>query len=164
MAFVKIMISTLLIISLGVMSFIRSSLYESDVTLWRDAVAKSPGKYRPNNEAGDSLGKTDRLDEAIRYLERAIAINPNEPAALNNLANIYNRQDRRGEALALIHRALFLDPGHVPARYNLAIYYYEKGMTAEASREYATIIQLEPESKEADFARQMLFLMQQRLQ
>jgi len=164
MANVKIMLSMLLIVSLGAMSFLRASLYESDVTLWRDAVAKSPVKYRPNNEAGDSLGKTDRLDEAIRYLERAIAINPNEPAALNNLANIYNRQDRRGEALALIDRALSLDPAHVPARFNLAMYYYEKGMTAEASREYVMIIQLEPQSKEADFARQMLVLMQQRLQ
>ena len=135
---------------------VRTGVFESEITMFADAAAKSPDKARPHNNLGDALRKAGRVEEAAAHFERALAIKPDYPDALNNLATVYNHYGRRQDAIALLSSCLALEPGHLQARYNLAMTYYESGMPAEAAVQYRMVMQLAPLSHEAAFARSML--------
>ncbi len=128
--------------------------------MWQDTVKKAPGKARPHNNFGHALKEKKRIEEALIHFEWAIRLDPDYTDALNNLATIYGTLGKREEALALLHKTLSLNPNHISARYNLAINYYEMGMLTESVNEYNTILELDPLCKEAQFARQMLRLIQ----
>ena len=136
--------------------FLRGSVFQDSVTLYRDTAVKSPHKARPHNNLGDSLLRAGRFSEARPALIRAIGLQPDYPDALNNLATLYNREGRIDEAIRLLGDALSLDPGHIQARFNLAMTYYEAGMSTDAAVQYRMIIQLAPMSHEAAFSRRML--------
>jgi tetratricopeptide (TPR) repeat protein len=148
----------LAVLLFAVSSFVRSAVYQTEVTLYSDIVAKSPDKARPHNNLGHALKEEHRIPEAQIQLEQALALKPDYPDALNNLGTIYSSIGRRQEGHALLERALQIDPGHVQARYNMAMQYYENGMIPEAEREYQLLIRLAPQSKEAGFAYKMLAL------
>ncbi len=148
----------LVVILFTVLSIVRAAVYETEVDLYADVVAKSPNKARPRNNLGNALKEEHRIPEAMVQLERAIALKPDYPDALNNLGTVYISLGRRQEGLAMLQRALELDPGHLQAHFNLAMQYYEMGMFAEAVREYRLLIDLSPRSKEAAFASKMLAL------
>ena len=134
------------------LSFLRSAVYDTEVTLYADIVAKSPQKARPHNILGNALREMHRFAEAQAQLELAIA--------LNNLGAVYNSIGRRQEGLALLQRALQLDPGNLQARSNVALQYFENGMVSQAEQEYQTIIRIAPRSKEAIFAMNMLAMIE----
>lgn len=155
-------IMTVMLATLMMMSIVRSSVYEDELTLYTDIVSRSPNKARPHNNLGEALKKAGRFDEAGARFERALALQPNYPDALNNLATIYNKSGRKEEALQLLLQALALVPGHLQARYNLAITFYERGMLHESAQQYELIIELAPYSKEGAFARTMLSVIRKR--
>ncbi len=134
----------------------RLLLYESETTLWADAVAKSPGKARPHNNYGHALKEAHRAEEARPHFEQAIALKPDYADALNNLATLYGGDGNKNNARILLNQVLAIDPGHLQARSNLALNLYEAGLRDDAVREYSIIISYSPLSKEAAFARSML--------
>ncbi len=138
----------------------RSAAFEDERALWLDTAAKSPGKARPHNNFGHALKDLGEFDDAMLQFEWAIRIDPEYPDALNNLATMYGNMGRKDAALALLQKTIVLNPGHVAARFNLALRYYESGLFTEAIREYDAIIEINPYSKEAAFARQMLGMIQ----
>jgi Flp pilus assembly protein TadD len=153
---VQLLISVLLLAVLSAASWKRNTIYADAVTLWRDAALKSPNKARTHNNLGLMLKERDRLPEAMREFERAVELQPVNAFALNNLATIYCGIGRREECAALLRKAVSLKPDYLKARYNLAMYYYEKGLFSEALREYEAIVQIDPSSNEAAFARPMI--------
>ena len=162
MARYRLIVTAALVVVLSVITIDRSAVYDDEISLYTDMVAKSPHKARPHNNLGDALKKAGRFKEAGPHFERALELQPAYPDALNNLATIYNRSGRRQEALQLLLRALALEPGHRQARSNLAMTYYEQGMLYEAEQQFSFIIQAAPYSREAVFARKMLSLIQRR--
>jgi len=153
-------LSTAIIIVLCVFTFLRSAVYEDEVTLYTDIVAKSPNKARPHNNLGDALKKAGKVREATPHFVRALELQPEYPDALNNLATIYNSSGRGQEAVQLLTQALALDPGHLQARFNLAFSLYEKGLLADAEQHFAILAQTAPTSKEGVFSFKMLSLIQ----
>lgn len=134
----------------------RSMVYIDEMTLWSDAVAKSPAKARPLTMVGLEFQKRFDNDKAILYFEQAVKAQPDCPEALNNLANLYVQSGRRDLAVELFQRAVLSAPRSLPFRSNLAITYYSAGMLDKSKNEYAIIITLAPRSPEAAFARYML--------
>jgi protein O-mannosyl-transferase len=153
---VRLIIMAGLLALLCTLSWMRSETYLTMISLWQDAVGKSPNKARPHNNLGLALKHEGRLDEATEQFERAIQLEPNDPGALNNLAIIFSGRGRKIEAVALFQKEISAYPKHINARYNLALLYYELGRFPDAEREYAAIVEGWPDTGEADFARQML--------
>jgi Flp pilus assembly protein TadD len=153
---IQLLISVVLLAVLSAASWKRNTIYADAVTLWRDAALKSPNKARTHNNLGLMLKERDRLPEAMREFERAVELQPVNAFALNNLATIYCGIGRREECGALLRKAVSLKPDYLEAHYNLAMYYYEKGLFSEALREYEAIVQIDPSSNEAAFARPMI--------
>lgn len=77
-----------LVIILGVLSFMRSSVYKDEMTLWGDTVLKSPYKARPHHRLGFALMMAGHLQAAAMHFETAIAMRPDYTYALNNLATV----------------------------------------------------------------------------
>lgn len=140
-------------------SVARNSIYESEVALYTDIVAKSPDKARPHNNLGDALKKAGNFEKAGPHFERALQIQPIYPDAMNNLATIYGSSGRRGEALQLLGQALNYDPNHRQARFNLAMIFFEQGMYDEARQQFSILCTVAPQSKEASFSQKMLNMM-----
>ena len=154
----RLALGIIILLVLCALSFIRSAIYEDEVSLYTDIVSKPPGKARPHNNLGDALKKANRVSEAEPCFRRALELQPAYPDALNNLATIYNSTGRGKEGLELLSQALALDPGHLQARFNLAFVLYEKGMLADAELHFAILIQTAPLSKEGVFSQKMLGL------
>ena len=77
----------------------------------------------------------DREDEAIRLLERAIAVCPDHADSYESLGVILGRHHRYDEAIALMKRLLEVDPSSVMAHTNLSLYFNRQGRIVDAERE-----------------------------
>jgi hypothetical protein len=71
--------------ALIVLSFARNVVWMSPLTLWLDAVEKSPDKARPHANLGSAYYKANLLNEAVEESCRALALAPDDATANNNL-------------------------------------------------------------------------------
>ena len=73
------------LLGLGAVTFMRNEVWRTHVSLWSDAVAKSPRKARAYANLGQALFLAGHVDEAIsRYCE-ALALDPQYTHARVNL-------------------------------------------------------------------------------
>lgn len=112
--------ATLLSVVLAAASFTRNTVWQSELTLWADAAAKSPGKARPLNNLGAALSDAGRPDEAIATLESAIRAHPRHADAYYNLGRVYLNQRQHEAAIILFRTAIALKPDYADAHSNLA--------------------------------------------
>lgn len=68
-------------------SFIRLSVWDTDMALWKDAVEKSPGKARPWNNLGIAYVENKEYDKGQKAFAKAVDLNPKYFQAHENLAN-----------------------------------------------------------------------------
>lgn len=66
----------------------RNTVYYSEVALWEDTVAKSPGKARAWNNLGFAYQMEGRGDDAVHAYCTAIRLDPAHVKAHNNLARL----------------------------------------------------------------------------
>jgi tetratricopeptide (TPR) repeat protein len=69
---------------------------------------------------GDLLYDRDRQEEAVRWWERAIAVDPREAYAYNDIANHYGHYGRADKALRYYEKAIELAPTEPMFRFNWA--------------------------------------------
>ena len=79
----------LLILLFSYWTYERSSIWGDPISLWMDAVKKSPFKARPHNNLGFAYQEKGRFNEAIKEHQKALAINPNYALAHYNLGLAY---------------------------------------------------------------------------
>jgi Flp pilus assembly protein TadD len=160
MSQIRFLISVLLLLVLGSASWMRSSIYNGPIAIWKDAALKSPNKARVHDNLGVVLKRRGRIPEAMQEFKRAVQLDPDDPLALNNLATIYCSIGRRQECGALLQKATSIMPDYLDARYNLAIYYYDEGLLDESLQEYNAVIRIAPASQDSAFAQKMLVYIQ----
>jgi lipoprotein NlpI len=74
------------------MTFQRNTLYQDQVSLWSDTVAKSPHKARPHNNLGHAYALQGEWDRAIDEFRLAVQLDHHYTLAQNNLRNAYLHQ------------------------------------------------------------------------
>ena len=72
----------LMVLSFCGMTLKRNQVWQSEVALWRDSVAKSPEKCRPHLNLGMALYSENQWDEALKMLNKALEIKPDLPQGL----------------------------------------------------------------------------------
>ena len=90
----------------------RNRIWNDDLLLWRDTVAKSPGKARPHYNLGVALLREGQVGEAGESFRAAASLDPEDDynwAALGYLSELEG--DRAG-ARAHYGRAVGLNPGN----------------------------------------------------
>ena len=108
--------NTILVISIFVsiifsgLTIQRNKIWASEVLLWNDTVNKSPQKIRPVINLGHAYTTAGNIDLAIKYFEKALALNPNIFATNYNLGNLYLKRGEEGDALRLLQTAALIRP------------------------------------------------------
>jgi protein O-mannosyl-transferase len=85
-----------LIVSLGLFTVERNSVYRSEISLWEDTALKSPGKARAFNNLGYAYFLAGRTGEARKAYHEALRIDPAHELARNNLGLLDAKGDRPG--------------------------------------------------------------------
>ena len=140
--------AALLIIVLCGATLLRNRVWQSEISLWRDAAMKSPAKVRPRQNLALYYGKEGRLDEARRELEMAIAIEPRNFELHNNLGILYKQQGDFKRAIQEYQTVLQLEPADAMARYNLGNVYLAQERNDDALREYGECLRIIPQYDE----------------
>jgi len=142
---------------LAFVSFNRNKVWADELTLWEDCVKESPNKSRVNANLGRVYGSMGKLNEAVYYLSRAIAISPDN-ISYENRGIIYSQEGRNDLALEDLDRSIAMDPGYFSTYIKRSWLYQSQHDYQEALADLARAIQLEPDFEDAYIERGMLWV------
>ena len=148
MCIIIISFVTLLLVGLGIATYIRNMAWATEKSLWEDAMHKAPGSARPlTNLAWEmSYGKNAEAanyDLALKLYKKSLSFQKSRelsnPVIMNNMAGIYLRKGKSQKAIELMENALDLNPDYNRGRYDLVQILITSGRWDEAS-EHADIL------------------------
>ena len=99
------------------------------------------------------------FDEAVIKLKQAISYQPDEKSMIplyGELGNTYLHLNRYKTAEIAYKNALKINPNYVNARYGLAGVYLQQNRLEEALEELQKVVELAPDSEEAEYAREIM--------
>jgi len=101
------------------------------------------------NEAGVTLLRDGKVDEAITQLKRAAELAPSSAVIKANLGFAYDKGGKVDEAVAAYRKVLELEPGNNTARNNLGNLLTKQGQFEEATREFEELLRRDPDNAAA---------------
>ena len=121
----------LLMVCLGIGTYIRNLAWATEVSLWRDAMKKAPQSARPLTNLAWQMAygpdaRPSQYNKALKLYEKARALSLQksrsfaEPVIMNNMAGIYFKQGEHQKAIDLLEDALTISPKYTRGRYDLA--------------------------------------------
>ncbi len=103
-------VTVLALIGLSVTTLVRNRVWSSEIAMWEDAAAKSPGKYRVWGNLGVAYAFVGRLEDSVRCGVEATRIEPRFANGAMMLASVLNAMDRFQEAFAETERIHRVNP------------------------------------------------------
>src|SRR5205814_2576200 len=102
--------SGVVIVALGALTWQRASAFADLESLWRDTIARNPDAWMAHNNYGSLLLNQNRLSEAADEFTRALEIKPDHADAIMNLGIIAERLGDATKAESLYRKALGMSP------------------------------------------------------
>ena len=133
---------------LGVATWRRNEVWDTEISLWTDVVSKSPGKSRAQDNLGLAYAHLGRDAEALPRFSEAVRLDPLNVRARNNVGVALARLGRLEEARAAFNAALGINPRHAESVYNLGRIY----LMYEARYEESIPLFLAAIREKADYA------------
>jgi hypothetical protein len=127
-------------LTLAVLTFARSGVWESELRLWADAVEKAPDKLRPRIQLARALPP----DAALAQLESAAALHPNNVLIAAEKGRIHLQLNRPDLAIADFGQAAALEPGNPLMWNNLGGAFALLGQDAAAQRAFQRALKADP--------------------
>ena len=121
----------------------RNPVWKDSLSLWGDAVVKSPASGMANLNYGFALMSAGQTESGRRYVERGVSLAPSLVQRQMRQAVSYARSGRSKDATLAFHNVLVMDPRSAPAHYNLGVLYEQQGQAAMAVAEYQAALALE---------------------
>ena len=137
---------SVLVISYSSLTVIRNRDWKDTFSLWAKTASQSPNSARAQLNLGIGCGKIGRYEDAIVYLQKAIAISPGWVKCYTTLGHAYLETGLPKEAKQVLEAALRLDPSSVIAHHNLGVVYEKEGRIEEAIREKKKAVTLDPDN------------------
>jgi protein O-mannosyl-transferase len=131
-------------LSLAAATALRNNVWADDLSLWTDAVRKSPNKSRPHTNLGFALMSRGRVDLAIDYYHAALRADPNNAEAHNNLGVAYSKTGKDDQAISHLRIVIALQPDHVKAHTNLGAALMTRGEVDPAIQHYLMALKIDP--------------------
>jgi Flp pilus assembly protein TadD len=139
----------LLVATLSISTYVRNSVYGSQIALWEDAARKSPALVRPHQNLGVYYGAQGRLEDAKQELITARSLKPTSTQLRINLCMTYAELGAYDDAIRECVTAISLAPGNAIAHNNLGGVYLAQGRMPEAIREYQVAVGIMPDYADA---------------
>ncbi len=135
--------AALVIAALSIDSWIQTTYWHDDLSLWEHALASTEDNYKARYSLAIGLIMAQRPDEAIEQYRLAEQWK-RTPYLLNNLAVLLMSRGRLDEAIAEFRQAADLAPNVGQSHANLAIALAAKGDLDAAEPEFLRAIELDP--------------------
>ena len=145
--FPKLLAMTLflfLLVGYSLMTIRQNTIWQNSLTLWADAVEKSPKSNTANALMGVVCMDLGMDEEAVKYLERAVEILPYDYQSRNNLGIVYGRSGEPEKALREFAMAMRLRPDDDTIKINLSVFYYGQKEYENAERVLKDLIAKNP--------------------
>ncbi len=133
---------TLLLLSLWTIQ--RNSFWQDEITLWQDAIQKSPNSTRAINNLGLAYLSKGEYDQAAQKFQQAFVLAPQTFIFYDNLFIVYENQGKLDLALELVKDLIRTDPRNANAYYYLGKVMDRKGEYSKAKQALRLSIDLEP--------------------
>ena len=127
----------------------RNSIWKDGLTLWDDAVRKSPESPRAYINMGTAYARLGENDVAIKNFHRALELaNPEsgvDPLNVHyNLGSVYQQMGRLDMAVGEYRVVTELNPGDFRPYYNLGVIYQQRHEVAAAIEAYKKVLERNP--------------------
>jgi tetratricopeptide (TPR) repeat protein len=127
----------------------RNRDYRTELSIWEDTAARSPGNSRAHGNLADALISLGRTAEGLGQYKEALRLNPMDAVASNNFGIALSSLGRGEEAIPHFEQAVRCKPRYARAHYNLANALVKTGRLDEAVNHYEEALRLTPEYAEA---------------
>ena len=135
----------IILLSFSLLTIKRNFVWKDRISLWEDAVKKSPSKARTHAALGLAYNEERGLiDEAIRQYRIALGIKPLYFDALNNLGIALDMKGDMEGALQKYEFALLMKPNSPELHNNIAIIHAKKGDINKAIEGFKKTLELAP--------------------
>ncbi|MFZ3046145.1 MAG: tetratricopeptide repeat protein, partial [Desulfatirhabdiaceae bacterium] len=115
-----------LIMAMGIGTFSRNMVYQTEKSFWEDAIAKAPDMGRSyHNLAADHYEKIGMDDRAMQLYELSLQgkdmVPKHRAFTYNNMGNLYKKKKNYEKAIQYYQAALSIDPSDETTAYNLTV-------------------------------------------
>ncbi|KPK01603.1 MAG: hypothetical protein AMK71_04965 [Nitrospira bacterium SG8_35_4] len=110
----------------------RNMVWKNELTLWTDAVQKSPDGVLPHMQLGIAYSDQGDIAKALEQYQAALRINPEFADAYTNIGLLFRDMGMVQQALDNYLKALMLDPSTPVIHNNIGVAYEALGMLDKA--------------------------------
>ncbi len=129
------------------MTIARNRIWKDNLTLWSDAVRKSPDEAMVHGSLGQAYFNKGWVDRAIDEYQLALKIWPDDELAHYNLGLAYFEKGWVDRAIDEYQLALKISPDYEGVHNNLGNAYYAKGLVDRAMVEYQLALKIWPDDE-----------------
>jgi tetratricopeptide (TPR) repeat protein len=135
---------SVLLLTLGMLTWHQCGAYRNLETLWRDTIAKNPGSWMAHHNLGIELFEQGQIDEALTQYRAAVALYPDGDLEQSDLGLALMEKGFYGEAIQHFEKTLAANPKLFQAENNLALAYSDLGDYDQAISHYRKALQIDP--------------------
>lgn len=129
----------------SVLAYQRNNVWKDDISLWSDAVSKSPNKERPYLNRGYAYGNRKQWDSAIADFTKVNEIRPKyHAAAYYNLGIAYWTIGQKDKSMENYSMAISADSNYTEAYYGRGVCYYYLNEPEKAIADYTKALSINP--------------------
>ncbi len=125
-------------------NFWRAGTYKDWRPYYTNAISTNPGSGLANLNYGSMLRDEGNWEEAVPFIEKGVELSPDYTDAKVRLAEAYFKLKRYPEAIAISNEALAEEPLNLSALQFRGSSYGASGHTAEAAKDFKTILNADP--------------------
>jgi tetratricopeptide (TPR) repeat protein len=138
-----------LLMGYGALTVRRNAVWESQVSVWREARLRAPDMWQARYALGDALREAGDCSSAMPEYEAVLEKEPRFREALTNLGICLGQAGRFPEAEAAFRRAIAVDPSWARGYTNLAAVALLEGDAEQARDYYERAIIVDPKNVHA---------------
>ncbi len=122
----------------------RSGTYQKWETYYGNAIRTNPGSGLANLNYGSMLRDEGKWEDALPYIEKGVKLSPDYTDAKVRLAEAYFNLKKYNEAIEISNAVIAKEPKNVTALQFRGSSYGASGQTAEAAKDFKTILDTDP--------------------
>jgi len=138
-----------LVLTLSLLTFRQSRIYETPETFWRATLAENPRAVVAHGNLGIALADAGRFDDAIAQYRQGLALQPDDAGLHKDIGGALAMQEHFAEAISEYREALRLKPRFPEVHSNLGLALARLGDDAAARAEYEAALRGDPDLVEA---------------